>query len=122
MQLRTLAFGFLALATAAVHADDYADLFEKVDPAVVVLYTPRKPLRRRGRARVPCRRAGSGSGFVIDREGHVMTAAHVVQTADYVRAEFVDGTQVAAEIIASNPIKDVALLKLESLPKDLSGQ
>ena len=118
MYLRTLAFVFLVLAAAAVRADDYADLFEEVDPAVVVLYTT-ETIAAPGTREGAVSSSGLGSGFVIDREGHVMTAAHVVQTADYVRAEFVDGTQVAAEIIASNPIKDVALLKLESLPKDI---
>lgn len=96
-------------------ADNYRKLFQKVDPAVVTLHTvERNPVAGlpTGAATEP----GLGSGFLIDKEGHVMTAAHVVQTADLVEVEFVDGTKVTAAIVSSDPIKDVALLKLDSVP------
>ncbi len=49
-----------------------------------------------------------------------MTAAHVVQTADLVEAEFVDGTRVTAAVISSDSVKDVALLKLDEVPENAS--
>ncbi len=48
-----------------------------------------------------------------------MTAAHVVQTADLVEVEFVDGKKVTASVVASDPGKDVALLKLDTLPPNM---
>ena len=62
---------------------------------------------------------GLGSGFLIDHEGHVMTAAHVVQTADLVQVEFTNGKKVTAAVVASDPVKDVALLKLDAMPEGI---
>ena len=108
----------LVSACAAADAADYRKLFQQVDPAVVVLYTIERsvaPGSRLGEVALP----GLGSGFLVDDEGHVMTAAHVVQTADLVQAEFVDGTKVTAAVVASDPVKDVALLKLDAMPEGI---
>jgi len=97
-------------------ANDYARLFKQADESVVVIYTVERQIagqRGQGEVTLP----GLGSGFLIDDEGHVMTAAHVVQTADLVEVEFVDGTKVTASVVASDPVKDVALLKLDKLPE-----
>lgn len=97
------------------YAADYRKLFREADPAVVVLYTVERQLAPGsglGEVALP----GLGSGFLIDNDGHVMTAAHVVQTADLVQAEFADGTKVTAAVIASDPVKDVALIKLDKIP------
>lgn len=110
---------FLAVfCMTTASAADYRKLFKKSDPAVVVIYTVERqvaPQSRLGEVALP----GLGSGFLIDDEGHVMTAAHVVQTADLVQAEFADGTKVTASVVASDPVKDVALLKLDSLPQNV---
>lgn len=111
----------LAIASAcseSAGAADYRKLFENADPAVVVLYTVERqvvPQSGLGEVALP----GLGSGFLIDDEGHVMTAAHVVQTADLVEAEFADGTRVTASVVASDPVKDVALIKLDKLPENV---
>ncbi|MCH9694414.1 MAG: trypsin-like peptidase domain-containing protein [Gammaproteobacteria bacterium] len=97
-------------------AADYRKLFEDADVSVVVIYTVERQVDARsglGEVALP----GLGSGVLIDDEGHVMTAAHVVQTADLVEVEFVDGTKVTASVVASDPIKDVALVKLDKLPE-----
>ena len=118
--MKTLRVSFLLvslLLSMPSDAEDYSDLFEEVDPAVVTLHTVERnpsPSSPTGAVTQP----GLGSGFVIDRDGHVMTAAHVVQTADLVEVEFVDGTRVTAAVISSAPIKDVALLKLDAVPDD----
>ncbi len=118
MQLSRVSFllGCLFLSMA-VGAEDYSELFEQVDPAVVTLHTVERnpsPNSPTGAVTQP----GLGSGFLIDGEGHVMTAAHVVQTADLVEVEFVDGARVTAAVISSDPIKDVALLKLDEIPEN----
>ncbi len=104
------------ILSAGALAEDYSALFEEVDPAVVTLYTvERNPAPSpTGAVTQP----GLGSGFLVDGDGHVMTAAHVVQTADLVEVEFVDGTRVTAAVVSSDPIKDVALLKLDQVPED----
>lgn len=97
---------------------DYRQLFREADPAVVVLYTTERQVNRRGEFG-PSQRSGLGSGVVVDDQGHIITAAHVIQTAETVTAEFADGTQIQAAILASNPVKDVALLKLQQVPDNL---
>ena len=118
MRFRQILFlaGSLLLPLSA-SADSYRKLFQQVDPAVVTLYTVERnpaPNSLTGAVTEP----GLGSGFLIDEEGHVMTAAHVVQTADLVEVEFVDGERVTAAVVSSDPIKDVALLKLDEVPDD----
>ena len=104
-----------ALIPTHTEAEDFSDLFRKVDPTVVVLYTVERSISRESPVRAVAQ-PGLGSGFLIDGDGHVMTAAHVVQTADLVEAEFLDGTKVTAAVVTSDPINDVALLKLDEVP------
>ena len=55
----------------------------------------------------------TGSGFVIDKEGHIVTNQHVVDNAQSVRVEFSDGTDVDAEIVGTDPSTDVAVLDVD---------
>ena len=54
-----------------------------------------------------------GSGFVIDKEGHILTNYHVVQNARSVRVSFSDRDNVKAEIVGVDPATDVAVLKVD---------
>jgi S1-C subfamily serine protease len=119
MRTRTaLAILTVLILTSTAESADYRKLFAQANPSVVVLYTIERqvaPQTELGEVALP----GLGSGFVVDNEGHVMTAAHVVQTADLVQVEFIDGTKVTAAVVASDPVKDVALLKLDKVPEGL---
>ena len=55
----------------------------------------------------------TGSGFVIDKEGHIVTNQHVVAGADSVTVRFSDGTKVAAEIVGTDPSTDIAVLDVD---------
>jgi putative serine protease PepD len=56
----------------------------------------------------------TGSGFLIDGDGHVLTNAHVVQGAERVDVQFSeDGESQQAEVVGSDPSSDLALLKVE---------
>ena len=61
----------------------------------------------------------TGSGFVIDDEGHIVTNQHVVDGADSVRVEFADGTEVAAEIVGTDPSTDIAVLDVDRAASEL---
>jgi S1-C subfamily serine protease len=58
-----------------------------------------------------------GSGVLVSERGHVITAAHLVHTADQIKVKFLSGEIVGARVIASAPFADVSLLQLESVPK-----
>ena len=55
----------------------------------------------------------TGSGFVIDEEGHIVTNQHVVADAESVEVEFSDGTEVDAEIVGTDPSSDIAVLDVD---------
>ena len=54
----------------------------------------------------------SGSGFVWDRDGHVVTNAHVVDGAVELEVQMHDGTLHAAELVGLDPRTDVAVLRI----------
>lgn len=56
---------------------------------------------------------GSGSGFVWDSEGHIVTNHHVVEDAAEVQVTFSDGTASVADIMGTDPNSDLAVLKID---------
>src|SRR3954465_15650748 len=57
---------------------------------------------------------GGGSGVVISRDGFIVTSAHVVERSPRVVASFVDGRELEAEIVGSDPLSDLAVLRAHS--------
>ncbi len=55
---------------------------------------------------------GQGSGWIYDNEGHIVTNNHVVEGADDVTVTFYDGTWATAEVVATDPQADLAVLKV----------
>jgi serine protease Do len=56
-------------------------------------------------------RGGGGSAVAITPDGFLLTSAHVVQRSRRVRASFTDGRELAAEIVGSDPLSDLAVLR-----------
>jgi len=56
--------------------------------------------------------SGSGSGFVIDKAGHILTNFHVVENADAVRVTMFDGSHHNAQVIGADAANDVAVLHI----------
>ncbi|MCO5194702.1 MAG: trypsin-like peptidase domain-containing protein [Anaerolineae bacterium] len=56
---------------------------------------------------------GTGSGFVIDKEGHIITNWHVVEDAESVAVTFADETTVPAQILGADPANDLAVLLVD---------
>jgi putative serine protease PepD len=52
----------------------------------------------------------TGSGFVIDEQGHIVTNEHVVSGSESVSVEFADGSTVDAEVVGTDPSTDIAVL------------
>lgn len=70
-----------------------------------------------GKVEVP---QGSGSGFVWDEDGHIVTNFHVVQGGDdFVITFHDDKKQYKAKVVGVAPKKDIAVLKLQDKPKKL---
>ncbi len=101
---------------AVVHArnNSYSDAFEKVNPAVVKLFT----LEGAGAlSNEPT--AAVSSGVVISSEGQILTAAHVVNVADTIAVKFTDNEVIEAKVVSLSSEADIALLQLVEVPPDL---
>ena len=83
------------------------NLYERVNPGVVSIinYTSAGE--------------GSGSGFVYDYEGHVITNYHVVEGATQIEVDFNNGFKTRAEVIGTDLDSDIAVLRVQELPEDI---
>jgi S1-C subfamily serine protease len=61
-----------------------------------------------------------GSGFVIDKDGHVVTNFHVIEGASDIEVGFSKGDKVKARVVGSDPSSDLALLKLDARSRALT--
>jgi S1-C subfamily serine protease len=61
-----------------------------------------------------------GSGFVIDKDGHIVTNYHVIQGATAVEVRFSNDDTLTATIVGSDPSTDLALLKVSAPPSALT--
>jgi serine protease Do len=137
-----LAFGAPAPAAARGAPDSFADLAEKLLPAVVNVSTtqiirptrgegdekqpefklpPGSPFdefrdffeRQRPEGGAPRRATSLGSGFIIDSKGLVVTNEHVVADADEITVILHDQTELKAKVIGRDAKTDLALLKVQ---------
>ncbi|MDQ3862621.1 MAG: trypsin-like peptidase domain-containing protein [Actinomycetota bacterium] len=57
---------------------------------------------------------GGGSGFVVDKAGHIVTNQHVVDGAEEISVRFADGVRREAEVVGQDPSTDIAVIKVEA--------
>lgn len=60
--------------------------------------------------------ASLGSGFLINRDGYIVTNNHVIAQADEIKITFSDETEMTAKLIGKDPKSDVALIKVDHVP------
>lgn len=119
--------------------ESFADLAERLSPAVVNISTAQTVTRpnrrgpqlppgtpfedffkdffdgqRGGEGQGPRRVNSLGSGFVIDPDGYVVTNNHVIEEADEIEVNFANGDALPAELVGRDPKTDLALLKVTS--------
>lgn len=56
---------------------------------------------------------GTGSGFIWDNDGHIVTNFHVIAEADNIAVTLIDGVKYNATIVGAEPRKDIAVLKIK---------
>ncbi|WP_084353998.1 Do family serine endopeptidase [Primorskyibacter flagellatus] len=127
-----------AIAAAARGAPEtFADLAERISPAVVNITTStmvegrsgpqgivpegspfedffREFQDRNGQGNRPRRSSALGSGFVISEDGFIVTNNHVIDGADEVTIEFFNGGELPATVVGTDPNTDIALLKVDT--------
>jgi S1-C subfamily serine protease len=91
-------------------------VFQKVNPAVVLIVAMQRP-QSLYEAKPP---ATVSSGVIVSKDGEVMTAAHSVYVSDNIIVQFHNGKSVNAKVVFSSSEADVALLKLETIPENMT--
>ena len=113
-----------ARAGAPAGVVNFADVAERINAAVVNVEATSKASRdvrpRRGDELDPPGRdfegprQGSGSGFVIDREGFILTNQHVIEGAERITVTMSDGRSFRGQVVGTDPAIDVALLRIQA--------
>jgi serine protease Do len=85
-----------------------AKVYQKAIPAVVTIFTSQDIIQLKGTTK----RGGLGSGVLISKACHVLTAAHVVRGASDIMVKTQDGKRRRAELLFSETGSDIALIKL----------
>ncbi len=95
------------------------EVYDSASPAVVNI-TNRMYVTYRWMGTVP--EEGTGSGFVYDDQGHIVTNYHVIENADELLVTLAGGAVYPAEVVGSDPTNDLAVLRIDrdaDLPQPL---
>jgi len=89
------------------------NLFQHASPAVVFITSlaVQQNLFNLNETEVP---RGSGSGFVWDRQGHIITNFHVISNADAAKVTLADQSTWDAKLVGAAPERDLAVLKIDA--------
>jgi serine protease Do len=115
---------------AGVSLVNFADIVERINPAVVNIdATARGGERRRRNRTLPdvpepfdfngprgdrdAPRRGAGSGFIIDADGSILTNHHVIDRAERILVTLADGRSLRARVVGADPDTDIALIKID---------
>ena len=82
--------------------DQFRDFYDK-------FFRQQRPGPGQGK---PPRRGGTGSGFIIDADGYILTNNHVVEGADEILVNLDDDNEYTATLIGTDPKTDIALIKI----------
>jgi len=101
--------------------DALTSVYDKVSPSVVYIEvtqiaqvtTMRSPWGSQQQPDQQQETTGSGTGFVWDKEGHIVTNNHVVEDADEITVTFSDGTTVPAKVVGTDENSDLAVLSVD---------
>lgn len=98
-----------AIASATPPPPYSVQVYQTILPSLVLIQTEREQTAEE--------RFGVGSGVVVNTEGDVLTALHVVADAAEIQVHFADGSQSTAQILAAEPENDIAVLRPDQLPE-----
>ena len=87
--------------------EQFEELFKKFFPEGAAPFK----FERQQQSQTPS--SGTGSGFVYDDKGHIVTNNHVVEGAEVIKVSFHDGEEYVAKLVGRDPQSDIAVLKVE---------
>lgn len=109
-----------------VNASTFAELADRLSPAVVFISVKQTETARlprgdlgwmlppgMGLQAAPRERQGTGSGFIIRKDGYILTNNHVVDNANRIDVRLQNGEEFAATLVGADPATDLALVRIE---------
>jgi len=88
-------------------------IYDRASPGVVFIQAKSPRPRRSPIGPQPRRAVSTGTGFVIDREGRIITNAHVVEDARRIRIRFGESSLIDAQLVGRDDANDLALLRVD---------
>jgi len=118
LSLVALGQGGLPVAGLALTEEERVNIevYRKASVAVVHI---RSTVVRYGFLFQPIPARGMGSGVVLDKKGHIVTNAHVVEGAKEIEVTLFDGSAWKAHLVGSMPERDLAIIRIEAPPEKL---
>ena len=114
----TLLLLFFFTMTIQLSAQDFSELFKKTNPSVVVIKVIEAESTGTGDPYEKATFGSLGSGVLINANGSILTAAHVIQLASDILVEFPDGQALRAQVVKISNESDIALIKTMKAPKN----
>jgi S1-C subfamily serine protease len=111
----TIGFGIPELKADPNWTDSIPDIFKEVSPSVVfITATSIDPFKVINRVK-----SGIGSGFIISKDGLILTNSHVVFGSQHIVVTLDVGTKVIGKLIGADPILDLAVVQIPTPPEGL---
>jgi serine protease Do len=114
-KIKSIVYLVILVITTNLNAQDLSALFKELDPSVVTI----EVIEYKVKDDKITSSGGLGSGVIIDKEGFILTAAHVVESANKVSVKLQNGVEFTADVLSSSTAADVALLKIRTVPINL---
>jgi serine protease Do len=112
--LATLPYGLsVDFASAKVPAQSWSDIAQQVTLGTVNIWAE-KIYRPDNSSTADQRKTFSGSGFIVDPSGEIVTNKHLIEGAFSITVTLNDGTELPAELVAAAALVDVAVVKVEA--------
>jgi putative serine protease PepD len=108
-------------SSAKTSSGDVSGLYASAAPGVVEI-TAKENSQSSGAGpfpQAPSQATATGTGFVVDGDGHILTAAHVVDGASSITVTFQDGTSHMANVLGKDNSSDAAVVKVDPSGLDL---
>ena len=110
----TLSSGWFSSSSPSQNRESFFDAISRSAPAVVNIYSVSIEQDNGLFRRQPRERASLGSGVIMTDNGYIMTCFHVVSGADSIFVALQDSRVLEAQIVGSDPLTDLAVIKVNA--------
>lgn len=120
MRIIVILLGLLLCLSDVVFAKDFSKQYEALDKSVVIIYSDSEQVRTNAQETTSMTSSSLGTGTLINDEGLILTAAHVVNNADSLTIDVKGRGIYKAKVLSSYQPADIAIIKLITNEKGFS--